>query len=131
MTKRDTKGETLATRLVIEKGNEMLINGIAETGKYAIRDYSRKATKDTTPIRWITQYTKPENLSAWLNEFSSIGAMVRTLNGATHYETGHAIGTRCRATGSVSAPLFYRYGSRRRGARGVSVARALTITDNE
>ena len=109
----------------------MLMNGIAETGKYAIRDYSRKATKETTPIRWITQYTKPENLSAWLNEFSSIGAMVRTLNGATHYETGHAIGTRCRATGSVSAPLFYRYGSRRRGARGVSVARALTITDNE
>ena len=109
----------------------MLMNGIAETGKYAIRDYSRKATKDTTPIRWITQYTKPENLSAWLNEFSSIGAMVRTLNGATHYETGHAIGTRCRATGTVSAPLFYRYGSRRRGARGVSVARALTITDNE
>ena len=131
MTKRDTKGETLATRLVIEKGNEMLISGIAETGKYAIRDYSRKATKTNTPIRWITQYTKPENLSAWLNEFSNIGAMVRTLNGSTHYETGHAIGTRCRATGTVSAPVFYRYGSRRRGARGVSVARALTITDNE
>ena len=109
----------------------MLMNGIAETGKYAIRDYSRKATKEATPIRWITQYTKPENLTAWLNEFSNIGAMVRTLNGATHYETGHAIGTRCRATGSVSAPLFYRYGSRRRGARGVSVARALTITDND
>jgi len=131
MTLTSPNRETLATRYVIEKVQEMLINGIAETGKYAIRDYSRKATKDTTPIRWITQYTKPENLTAWLNEFSSIGAMARTINGATHYETGHAIGTRCRATGTVSAPLFYRYGSRRRGARGVSVARALTITDNE
>ena len=131
MTTASHNRETLATCDVIEKDNAMLMNGIAETGKYAIRDYSRKATKDTTPIRWITQYTKPENLSAWLNEFSSIGAMVRTLNGVTHYETGHAIGTRCRATGSVSAPLFYRYGSRRRGARGVSVERALTITDNE
>ena len=131
MTTTNNNSAPREIRVVIEKEKAMLMNGIAETGKYAIRDYSRKATQETPPIRWITQYTKPENLSAWLNEFSNIGAMVRTLNGATHYETGHAIGTRCRATGSVSAPLFYRYGSRRRGARGVSVARALTITDNE
>lgn len=131
MTTTNNNSAPSAIRVVIEKEKAMLMNGIAETGKYAIRDYSRKATKEATPIRWITQYTKPENLTAWLNEFSNIGAMVRTLNGATHYETGHAIGTRCRATGSVSAPLFYRYGSRRRGARGVSVARALTITDND
>ena len=84
MTTASHNREILATCDVIEKGNAMLMNGIAETGKYAIRDYSRKATKETTPIRWITQYTKPENLSAWLNEFSNIGAMVRTLNGATH-----------------------------------------------
>ena len=109
----------------------MLINGIAETGKYAIRDYSRVATKDITPIRWITQYTKPENLSAWLNEFSGIGAMARTINGATYYEIGHALGVWDRFSTRVNYPLMPMRNARRRGARGVSVARALSLYDND
>ena len=114
----------------------MLINGIGESAKsnsntYAVRDYSRKATKTNTPIRWITQHAKPENLSAWLNEFSNIGAMARTLNNETHYETGHALGVWDRFATRVNYPLMPSTTNFRRGARGVSVTRALTITDNE
>lgn len=91
MTTTSHNRETLALVAVIEKGNLMKTNGTAKSGRYAIRDYSRKATKDKTPIRWITQYAKPENLSAWLIENMGNGAMARTVNGATYYEIGHAL----------------------------------------
>ena len=136
MTKRDTKGETLATRLVIEKGNEMLINGIGESAEsnsntYAMRDYSRVATKDNTPVRYITRVSEPVNITAWLLANASDGAMARTINGATYYEIGHALGVWDRFATRVHYPLMPSTTNFRRGARGVSVTRALTITDNE
>ena len=136
MTKRDTKGETLATRLVIEKGNEMLINGIGESAEsnsntYAMRDYSRVATKDNTPVRYITRVSEPVNITAWLLANASDGAMARTINGATYYEIGHALGVWDRFATRVNYPLMPSTTNFRRGVRGVSVARALTITDSD
>ena len=136
MTTRDTTSATRATCVVIEKANEMSINGIAETGKsnsntYAIRDYSRKVTKDNTPVRYITRVSTPENVTAWLIENMSNGSMVRTLNGVTHYEIGHALAVWNSTIDRADYPLMPRRGSRRRGANGVSVARALSIYDND
>ncbi len=134
MTLTSPNRETLATRYVIEKGNEMLINGIGETAKsntYAMRDYSRVATKDNTPVRYITRVSEPVNVTAWLIANARDGAMARTINGATYYEIGHALGVWDRFATRVNYPLMPTHNARRRGARGVSVARALTITDNE
>ena len=131
MTTPSQNSEIIALGAGIEKVQLMLINGIAETGKYAMRDYSRVATKDTTPIRWITQYTKPENLSAWLIANANNGAMARTINGATYYEIGHALGVWDRFATRVNYPLMPMRATSRRVARGVSVARALSIYDNE
>ena len=136
MTTASHNREILATCDVIEKGNEMLINGIGETAKsnsntYAMRDYSRVATKDNTPVRYITRVSEPVNITAWLLANASDGAMARTINGATYYEIGHALGVWDRFATRVNYPLMPSTTNFRRGARGVSVARALTITDNE
>jgi hypothetical protein len=136
MTTASNNSETIATHSVIGKANEMSINGIAETGKsnsntYAIRDYSRKVTKDNTPVRYITRVSTPENVTAWLIENMSNGSMVRTLNGVTHYEIGHALAVWNNTIDRAEFPLMPRRGSRRRGANGVSVERALSIYDND
>ena len=139
MTTRDTTSATRATCVVIEKANEMSINGIAETGKsnsntYAIRDYSRKVTKDNTPVRYITRVSTPENVTAWLIENMSNGAMVRTLNGATYYEIGHALAvwdSTIFSDDNLKYPLLPKGVRANRGARGVSVERALSIYDND
>jgi len=139
--------EPRALVAVIEKGNEMFNYGIGESAEsnstelayeelgkpYAIRDYSRVATKDNTPVRFITPITfhGAVNVTAWLIANAHNGAMVRTLNGVTHYEIGHALGVWDKTTGTTHFPLMPRRGSRRRGARGVSVERALSIYDNE
>ena len=136
MTLTSPNRETLATRYVTEKVQLMLINGIGETAKsnsntYAMRDYSRVATKDNTPVRYITRVSEPVNVTAWLIANASDGAMARTINGATYYEIGHALGVWDRFSTRVNYPLMPSTTNFRRGARGVSVARALTITDNE
>ena len=136
MTTTSHNREILALVAVIEKGNEMLINGIGEPAKsnsntYAMRDYSRVATKDNTPVRYITRVSEPVNVTAWLLANASDGAMARTINGATYYEIGHALGVWDRFSTRVNYPLMPMRNTRRRGARGVSVARALTITDTE
>ena len=133
MTSTSHNRETLATRCVIEKGNEMLNNGIGESAEstYAMRDYSRQATKDNTPVRYITCVSQPENITAWLIANAHNGAMVRTLNGVKHYEIGHALGVWDNTTGTTHYPLMPKRGARRRGARGVSVERALSIYDND
>jgi predicted Zn-dependent protease len=136
MTTRDTTSAIRATRVVIEKGNKLFTNGIAETGKsnsntYAMRDYSRKATKDNTPVRYITRVGAPDNVNAWLIANAHNGAMVRTLNGATHYEIGHAVGVWDNDTQRAHYPLMPKGSRARRGVRGVSVERALSIYDNE
>ena len=131
MTTTSHNRETLATRCVIVKGNEMSEYGIAETGKsnsntYAMRDYSRKATKENTPVRYITRVSEPVNATAWLIANAHNGAMVRTLNGVKHYEIGHALGVFDKTTETTHYPLMPK-----RGARGVSVERALSIYDND
>lgn len=108
--------------------------GIAETGKsntYAMRDYSRKATKENTPIRYITRVGEPVNETAWLIANAHNGAMVRTLNSVKHYEIGHALGVFDKTTETTHYPLMPKRGARRRGARGVSVERALSIYEND
>jgi len=111
----------------------MSINGIAESGKtiLAVRDYSRKATKSQTPIRYITRVGRPENITAWLIAYANIGATVHTLNGATYYEIGHALGVWDNDTQRAHYPLMPKGERVRRGVRGVSVARALSIYDND
>ena len=134
MTLTSPNRETLATRYVTEKVQLMLINGIGETAKsntYAMRDYSRVATKNNTPVRYITRVSEPVNITAWLIANASDGAMARTINGATYYEIGHALGVWDRFATRVNYPLMPMSNTRRRGARGVSVARALTITDSD
>lgn len=136
MTTRDTTSATRATCVVIEKAKAMFTYGIGESAEsniktYAVRDYSRKVTKDHTPLRYITRVSTPENVNAWLIENMSNGGMVRTLNGATYYEIGHALAVWDRTTDRAEYPLMPRRGSRRRGANGVSVERALSIYENE
>ena len=110
--------------------------GIGETAKsnsntYATRDYSRQATKENTPLRYITRVSEPDNATAWLIANAHNGAMVRTLNGVKHYEIGHALGVWDKTTGTTHYPLMPKRGARRRGARGVSVERALSIYEND
>jgi hypothetical protein len=132
MTTTSNNRETIATRCVIEKGNEMATNGTAEPGRtYAMRDYSRKATKENTPIRYITRVGEPVNVIAWLIANAHNGSMVRTLNGVKHYEIGHALGVFDKTTETTHYPLMPKRGARRRGVRGVSVERALSIYDND
>jgi hypothetical protein len=57
--------------------------------------------------------------------------MVRTLNGVKHYEIGHALGVWDKTINRCEFPLMPKRGARRRGARGVSVERALSIYDND
>ena len=126
--------ETRALVAVIEKGNEMSTYGTAETGRsntYAMRDYSRQATKENTPVRYITRVSEPVNATAWLIANAHNGAMVRTLNGVKHYEIGHALGVFDKTTETTHYPLMPKRGVRRRGARGVSVERALSIYEND
>jgi hypothetical protein len=121
---------------VIEKVQAMFIYGIGESAEsnsntYAMRDYSRKATKENTPVRYITRVSEPVNVNAWLIANAHNGAMVRTLNGVTHYEIGHALGVWDKTTETTHFPLMPKRGARRRGARGVSVERALSIYEND
>ena len=136
MTTTSHNRETLALVAVIEKMNTMSEYGIGETAKsnsntYAMRDYSRNATKENTPVRYITRVSEPDNATAWLIANAHNGAMVRTLNGVKHYEIGHALGVWDKTTGTTHYPLMPKRGARRRGARGVSVERALSIYDND
>jgi len=136
MTTTSHNRETLALVAVIEKVNTMSEYGIGETAKsnsntYATRDYSRQATKENTPVRYITRVSEPDNATAWLIANAHNGAMVRTLNGVKHYEIGHALGVWDKTTGTTHYPLMPKRGARRRGARGVSVERALSIYDND
>ena len=136
MTTTSHNRETLALVAVIEKMNTMSEYGIGETAKsnsntYAMRDYSRNATKENTPLRYITRVSEPDNATAWLIANAHNGAMVRTLNGVKHYEIGHALGVWDKTTGTTHYPLMPKRGARRRGARGVSVERALSIYDND
>ena len=114
----------------------MSINGTAETGRsnsntYAVRDYSRNASKSETPVRYITRVSAPENVNAWLIANAHNGAMVRTLNGATHYEIGHALAVWDKTVGYAQYPLMPKGVRASRGVRGVSVERALSIYDND
>jgi predicted Zn-dependent protease len=136
MTTASPTRETRALVAVIEKVQLMAQYGTAETGRsnsntYAVRDYSRKATKEQTPIRYITRVGEPVNVTAWLIANAHNGSMVRTLNGVTHYEIGHALGVWDKTTETTHYPLMPKRGARRRGARGVSVERALSIYDND
>lgn len=135
MTTASHNRETIATCDVIEKAKAMFTNGTAETGRsnntYAMRDYSRKATKSETPIRYITRVGAPDNVNAWLLANAHNGAMVRTLNGATHYETGHALAVYDETIGYAQYPLMPKGVRANRGVRGVSVERALSIYDND
>ena len=136
MTTRDTTSATRATRVVVVKGNKLFTYGIGETAKsnsntYAVRDYSRKATKSETPVRYIARVGKPENITAWLIANAHNGAMVRTLNGATHYELGHALAVWDSTIGYAQYPLMPKGVRANRGVRGVSVERALSIYDND
>ena len=136
MTKRATISATRATRVASERENTINTYGIGETAKsnsntYAMRDYSRKATKSAMPIRYITRVSAPENVSAWLIANAHNGAMVHTLNGATHYEIGHALGVWDNASERANYPLMPKGSRANRGVRGVSVERALSIYDNE
>ena len=135
MTTRDTTGATRATCVVIEKAKAMFTYGIGESAEcqntYAVRDYSRPATKENTPIRYIARVGKPENVTAWLIANAHNGAMVRTLNGATHYEMGHALAVWDSTIGYAQYPLMPKGVRASRGVRGVSVERALSIYDND
>ncbi len=136
MTTTSHNRETLALVAVIEKVNTMSEYGIGESAEsnsntYAMRDYSRVATKENTPVRYITRVSEPVNATAWLIANAHNGAMVRTLNGVKHYEIGHALGVWDKTTGTTHYPLMPKRGARRRGARGVSVERALSIYDND
>lgn len=136
MTTRATTSATRATCVVIEKVKAMSINGIGETAKcdsntYAMRDYSRNASKSETPVRYITRVSAPENVTAWLIANAHNGAMVRTLNGATHYEIGHALAVWDKTVGYAHYPLMPKGVRANRGVRGVSVERALSIYDND
>jgi predicted Zn-dependent protease len=136
MTTTSHNRETLALVAVIEKAKAMFNYGIGESAEsnsntYATRDYSRQATKENTPLRYITRVSEPDNATAWLIANAHNGAMVRTLNGVKHYEIGHALGVWDKTTGTTHYPLMPKRGARRRGARGVSVERALSIYDND
>lgn len=136
MTTASHNRETIATCDVIEKVQAMSTYGIGESAKsnsntYAMRDYSRKATKSETPIRYIARVGKPENITAWLIANAHNGAMVRTLNGATHYELGHALAVWDSTIGYAQYPLMPKGVRANRGVRGVSVERALSIYDND
>lgn len=136
MTTRDTTSATRATRVVVVKGNKLFTYGIGETAKsnsntYAMRDYSRNASKSETPVRYITRVGAPENVNAWLLANAHNGAMVRTLNGATHYEIGHALAVWDSTIGYAQYPLMPKGVRANRGVRGVSVERALSIYDND
>ena len=136
MTTTSHNRETLALVAVIEKAKAMFNYGIGESAEsnsntYAMRDYSRNATKENTPLRYITRVSEPDNATAWLIANAHNGAMVRTLNGVKHYEIGHALGVWDKTTGTTHYPLMPKRGARRRGARGVSVERALSIYDND
>lgn len=136
MTNASHNSETIATRVVIEKGTAMFTNGTAETGRsnsntYAMRDYSRKATKSQTPLRYITRVSAPSNVNAWLLANAHNGAMVRTLNGVTHFEIGHALGVYDHSSDGAKYPLMPKGVRANRGVRGVSVERALSIYDND
>ena len=139
MTTASNNSETIATHSVIEKAKAMFTYGIGEPAEsnsntYAIRDYSRKVTKDNTPVRYITRVSTPENVTAWLIENMSNGAMVRTLNGVTHYEIGHALAvwdSTIFSDDNLKYPLMPKGVRANRGARGVSVERALSIYDND
>lgn len=136
MTTRDTTSATRATRVVIEKVKAMSTYGIGETAKsnsntYAVRDYSRKASKSETPLRYITRVGAPDNVNAWLIANAHNGAMVRTLNGATHYEIGHALAVWNSTIDRAEYPLMPKGVRANRGVRGVSVERALSIYENE
>jgi predicted Zn-dependent protease len=110
----------------------MFTNGIGESAEstYAIRDYSRVATKENTPVRYITRVSEPDNVNAWLIANARNGAMVRTLNGVTHYEIGHALGVWDKTINRCEFPLMPKRGIRR-GVSGVSVERALSIYEND
>jgi hypothetical protein len=136
MTTTSHNRETLALVAVIEKMNTMSEYGIGETAEsnsntYATRDYSRQATKENTPVRYITRVSEPVNATAWLIANAHNGAMVRTLNGVKHYEIGHALGVWDKTINRCEFPLMPKRGARRRGARGVSVERALSIYEND
>lgn len=109
--------------------------GIGESAEsqntYAVRDYSRCASKSETPVRYITRVGAPDNVTAWLVTNMNRGAMIHTINGKTYYEIGHALAVWDKTTGTTSYPLMPRRGNRRRGANGVSVERALSIYDND
>jgi len=132
MTTANNNSAPSAIRVVIEKVNEMSTNGIGESAEttYAIRDYSRVATKDNTPVRYITRVAQPENITAWLRANAHIGGMVRTINGATYFEIGHALGVYDKTINRCEFPLMPKRGYRK-GIKGVSVARALSLYDNE
>ena len=102
----------------------------AESNTYAMRDYSRVATKDNTPVRYITRVAQPENINAWLRANAHKGGMVRTINGATYFEIGHALGVYDKTINRCEFPLMPKRGYRK-GIKGVSVARALSLYDNE
>ena len=132
MTTANNNSAPSAIRVVIEKVNEMSTNGIGESAEttYAIRDYSRVATKDNTPVRYITRVAQPENITAWLRANAHKGGMVRTINGATYFEIGHALGVYDKTINRCEFPLMPKRGYRK-GIKGVSVARALSLYDNE